>query len=208
MVVFFVSRPRPRCRCSSPPCPSSRASGSESPGRSSSPTMPLSRFLSTALVSVHGSRCAWSSSSALATPRARRSIALLTTPFSTPSDALRPTELLVRVGLPRRGGGVEVVRLGGEGDRRVREAKRLLVADNAGWGRERALREETSCGTGVPFRGGLGGGEGGSLGDSLAVGGSGEGSEWTDSGGFWGGEMTRRASSCSGGRVKWVSLDS
>lgn len=105
-----------------------------------------------------------------------------------------------------------MVRFGGEGERRVREEKRLLVGDDEGTVRERGFREETSmgagwCGARVPFRGGLGGGEGGSVFclreprmDSLvveAVGGSAEGCESKDLVTFGGVEMTPRALSCS-----------
>lgn len=98
-----------------------------------------------------------SPSLALVTALARRFTALLTTPFNTPSDALRPEKplLLLRVGLPspillsRRGGGLEVVGFFGESERRVKEEeKSLRVGDEEGGERERDFREETSTGEG------------------------------------------------------------
>lgn len=66
----------------------------------------------------------------------------------------RPKELLLlllvglprHAPLPRRGGGGEAVRFGGEGERRVREENRLLVGDNEGRDRVRDFNEETSTG--------------------------------------------------------------
>lgn len=116
--------------------------------------------------------------------------------------------------LPRRAGEGEAGRrLGGDGERRVKEEKRLLVGDDEGRERERDFRTEMSTGFwwyggGMRlFRGDLGGGVGGSLSclgepglDSLgigAAGGSVKGFGSTGSVSFGGMEMTPSAPSCS-----------